>query len=557
MAAISIAVIGAGPSGLFFCHSIEKIAQKSGRKIAVTCFERSSQPGGIWRMANASAEDNTTDMYDALWSNGDSHSKEFYDYTYDEHFGGPVPVYLKRQEILDYILARCRKNCPDFFEKYAQFRKEVEHVVYDYSKRQFDITVKDLNLSTKDVKHFDKCIWACGENSKRNIPSNLVQMFQDGGYKGKVIHSAETKNFKENVQGKRILLVGGGYSAEDLALQAIKHGVEKVYVSCRSMSDEICSTKNWPMDKVEILYLQEPKKVTKNGRCIQFHEVTWTIDGYVPDTGEVESEIWDIDTVILCTGYKINLDMIDPSLNKGFPHSGYGPDYKFKVPSGWKMPPNEFDHLVGDVPLAKDIRYLPNYIHPEFYRGVLISNPNMMFIATYGSYVPLLACEAYAWLLACYASGEVELPSRDEMNAFNEAETLAMLELSYFRYLMDANYWKAVDNLEDFWPEDGMSTPELWDEAHYEECILGYKRLAQVLKDANYPFDLGTREKLNKNTKAILWFGELSYNHRYKLEPVGDEKNWKTYRDYEDAESFYSLHTGTRCIPLNKRWIDM
>jgi hypothetical protein len=181
----------------------------------------------------------------------------------------------------------------------------------------------------------------------------------------------------------------------------------------------------------------------------------------------------------------------------------------------------------------------------------------MMFIATYGSYVPLLACEAYAWLLACYASGEVELPSRDEMNAFNEAETLAMLELPYFRYLMDANYWKAVDNLEDFWPEDGMSTPELWDEAHYEECILGYKRLAQVLKDANYPFDLGTREKLNKNTKAILWFGELSYNHRYKLEPVGDEKNWKTYRDYEDAESFYSLHTGTRCIPLNKRWIDM
>jgi cation diffusion facilitator CzcD-associated flavoprotein CzcO len=96
---LSIAVIGAGPSGLFFCHAIEYYLKKqlqgskssAQREVKVVCFEKSSQPGGIWRAASdPSSIYDATDMYDKLWTNGPSHLTEFFDYTYDEHFGRPV-----------------------------------------------------------------------------------------------------------------------------------------------------------------------------------------------------------------------------------------------------------------------------------------------------------------------------------------------------------------------------------------------------------------------------------------------------------------------------------
>ena len=83
--------------------------------------------------------------------------------------------------------------------------------------------------------------------------------------------------------------------------------------------------------------------------------------------------------------------------------------------------------------VADSVRYNPCYVHPELYRGVLISNPNMMFVSTYASHVPLMACEVYAWLLAGYATGWVEMPTPDEMRNLNETHALAMFELPYFR----------------------------------------------------------------------------------------------------------------------------
>ena len=94
---MKIAVIGGGPSGLFFCHAIEKIQRETGKLFSVTCFEKASQPGGVWR---ACTDENSTEMYEALWTNGSSHCTEFHDYTYDEHFKKPVTVYLRRQDLL-------------------------------------------------------------------------------------------------------------------------------------------------------------------------------------------------------------------------------------------------------------------------------------------------------------------------------------------------------------------------------------------------------------------------------------------------------------------------
>jgi len=556
MAPLSIAVIGAGPSGLFFCHAVEYAMKKTGRAVSVTCFERSSQPGGVWRAADTNATKETTEMYDKLWTNGASHCTEFFDYTFDEHFGSgnPVSVYMKRQDLLEFILGRVQKHTPDFFEKYVQFNTEVKHVVYDDTNQRFNVTIQDRTTAEQEpeLRHFDKCVWACGENGKQKMPESLVGIFRDGGFQGRLIHSADTAHLERDVRGKRILLVGGGFSAEDLALQAIKLGVEKVYVSCRYNSAEICWTENWPMDKVELLRCQVPTKVTEQGNCIQFQEVEYTHAGYEIPYDDVETELRDIDTVILCTGYDVNLDMMDESLRKyGFPESSDKVEARLKVPEGWKMPENCMSKWTGDVALSNTVNYYPAYVHPEFYKGVLISNPNMMFVCPYSSYVPLLAADAYAWLLAGYATGALEMPTQEEMRKRNDAEALMMLGTPYFRYYMDANYCKKVNNLEDFWPEDGEN-PDAWDKVETEEWILSMKRLAQIMQDGQYPFSLGNYEELNENGKAFIKFGDADYEHRAGLRP----SDWKTFRDVDDADQFYSLHTGTKAVPLQRRWMD-
>ena len=67
----------------------------------------------IWKAANPASSADNINMYAALWTNGPSHCTEFSDYTYDEHFGGPVSVNMKRADILGYMLGRVQKNCPD------------------------------------------------------------------------------------------------------------------------------------------------------------------------------------------------------------------------------------------------------------------------------------------------------------------------------------------------------------------------------------------------------------------------------------------------------------
>jgi thioredoxin reductase len=562
---LSIAVIGGGPSGLFFCHAIEYYLKKelqepkssAQREVKVVCFEKSSQPGGVWRAASDRSSIDATEMYDKLWTNGASHLTEFFDYTYDEHFGRPVSVYMKRQDLLDYILGRVTKNCPDFLEKYVEFQKQVEHVVYDDDSNRFNVSVRDLNSSVTTLRHFDKCIWACGENGRRNFPLKLVSLLRDGGFRGRIIHSAETATLEEDVKGKRILIVGGGFSGEDLALQTIKLGVEKIYVCTRNNATEICWTKHWPMNKVKLLRCQEPLAVTENGRCIQFMEVGWTPYGYVRYGDEVESEVRNIDTIILCTGYHTNLEMLDPSLRQGFPKAESLVEETYKVPDGWTMPPNVLTKYTGEVEVSDQVRYYPCYVHPNFYRGVLISNPNMMFITTYGAHDPLLACEAYSWLLAGYATGHVDMPSPERMREMNLNEALDLFKLPYFRYLTDDNYWKKVDNLENFWSDDPEVRSPVWDEVEYEEYIQATKMLARVMQEAKYPWSIGTYEELNENGKELIRLGDLAYEHRANLKPVGDEKDWRTFRDVDNAGEFASLFTGTKAVPLDGRWMDM
>ena len=48
-------------------------------------------------------------MYRYLWSNGPKECLEFADYTFDEHFGQPIPSFPPREVLYDYITGRAKE----------------------------------------------------------------------------------------------------------------------------------------------------------------------------------------------------------------------------------------------------------------------------------------------------------------------------------------------------------------------------------------------------------------------------------------------------------------
>merc|ERR1719510_353907 len=106
-------------------------------------------------------------------------------------------------------------------------------------------------------------------NGRPMMPKSMLNMFREGGFSGRMIHSSDTVNFEDDVKGKTILLIRGSFSGEDLALTAVKCGVEKVYISSRN-PNVVSWTAAWPYNKVEVLEQQLPVRVTEDGRCIQF-----------------------------------------------------------------------------------------------------------------------------------------------------------------------------------------------------------------------------------------------------------------------------------------------
>ena len=137
-------------------------------------------------------------MYEALWTNGPKELFEFFDYTHEDHFNQSLPAFLPRQLVLEYILARVQRNEPEFF-KSARFNTNIEYVTFNKSMKKFEVTVNDLTLHQKSTLHFDKCIWAAGDNSLASIPSSVEAVLQNGKFRGKMMHSSAAGNYRSEV----------------------------------------------------------------------------------------------------------------------------------------------------------------------------------------------------------------------------------------------------------------------------------------------------------------------------------------------------------------------
>jgi trimethylamine monooxygenase len=306
-----VAVIGAGPSGLSALRAFAAARDKGESIPEVVCFEKQADWGGQWNFTwrtglDARGEPVQSSMYRFLWSNGPKECLEFADYSFEEHFGKPIPSYPPRAVLADYILGRAEKSGLRDWVRFEQPVRWVEAA----PEGGFTVISNDLKQDRVVKEHFDHVIVANGHFSVPNVPEfEGVTEFE-----GSVIHAHDFRNAEE-YKGKDILIVGASYSAEDIGLQCKKYGANSVTFSYRTAAQGF----DWPEGMEE-------------------HPLLTRIDGSTVHFSDGTSK--DVDAIILCTGYQHSFPFLADDLKLRTHNRLYSPGlYKGVV---WNENPDLF-----------------------------------------------------------------------------------------------------------------------------------------------------------------------------------------------------------------------
>lgn len=282
---VRVAIIGAGPCGLAALHFFEK-AKLAGESVPdVVCFEKQSQPGGLWNYDWRTGLDEHglpihNSQYRYLWSNGPKECLEMADYTFADHFGGAIPSFPPRAVLESYIKGRAAK---EDLNRYIKCSTVVSSVDYDETKKSFTVKTRDLKADTDASDTFDYVIVATGHFSIPNFP----QYPGYDNFPGRILHGHDFRDALE-FKGQTVLIIGGSYSAEDIALQCYKYGAKEVIVTNRTQMGF-----KWPKGVREVKCLTHVA-----GSVVHFGDGT---------TAEV-------DAIVSCTGYKHHFPFMPDSL---------------------------------------------------------------------------------------------------------------------------------------------------------------------------------------------------------------------------------------------------
>lgn len=221
----------------------------------------------------------------------------------------------------------------------------------------------------------------------------------------------------------------------------------------------------------------------------------------------------------------------------------------------WEMAPNHLSELFDDDGIEPQTHLESDEVDvcPGIYRGILISNPNMMFLKEGCFSLPLFEIDVRAWFFLNHIIGGYELPSAEKLDRINLEVVKKGMDIPDIRYMMDYNYQHEFRKLGlEHWANDDNDSRII--KYSKEASRFLYKQLAQEQIDGAYPFTIGTSEALNEKGELLLEMDQMSYNGRTGLKNVNGD--WKTFRDVDPA-GFKSIHTGNEAVHLKSDWIDL
>jgi trimethylamine monooxygenase len=229
-----IAILGAGPSGLAQLRAFEAAHLNGAEDLPeIICYEKQTEIGGMWNYTWRTGLDQNGEsvhgsMYRYLWSNGPKECLEFADYSFEEHFGALIPSYPPRAVLKDYIMGRINNQN---ISKYIRFECPVRWVDFNEGTKMFTVTVMDHKTGKQETNKFDYVVVATGHFSTPNMPHfKGLEKFP-----GRVMHAHDFRDALE-FKDKDVLIIGGSYSAEDIATQCYKYGTNSVTISHRTQA---------------------------------------------------------------------------------------------------------------------------------------------------------------------------------------------------------------------------------------------------------------------------------------------------------------------------------
>jgi cation diffusion facilitator CzcD-associated flavoprotein CzcO len=332
-----ICVIGAGAAGLCAARHLLD------RGLAVDVLEREADIGGIWNPGLPIAR-----VYASTEMISSKPFTQFPDFPMPDHF----PDYPHHTQVLAYL-----RSYSEAFElgEHIELRTGVDRVEPEEEHEgegEVDPGVAwRVRLESGQARRYDAVVIANGHNHTPRWPS-----FQ-GRFDGQTLHAAHYRTpaiFEE----KRILVVGGGNSGCDIAVEAAQHAAA-TFLSLRRGYHFIPKyVFRWPVDQVgDVLHrLRFPlwlrraiarivlRAVRGNPRrsglprpdhaLFETHPVVNTLlpryvrHGHIgirPDVERLDGDAVvftdgrreQIDVIVYATGYRIHVPFLDPALLNG------------------------------------------------------------------------------------------------------------------------------------------------------------------------------------------------------------------------------------------------
>jgi cation diffusion facilitator CzcD-associated flavoprotein CzcO len=206
-----VCVIGAGPSGL----AAAKNCLESGLEVVV--FEKNDKVGGNWvfnaSTGHSSVYENTHIISSKAWS-------EYEDFAMPDDY----PDYPNHRQLQAY------------FEAYARRFGLFDHIRFGTTVRRVTRAPSggwDVQWSSEGgeagvtTTHFDALMVANGHHWDPKLPE------YEGAFSGRFLHSHDFKGVTEEWRGKRVLVIGAGNSACDVAVETARVA-SRVCLSMRS-----------------------------------------------------------------------------------------------------------------------------------------------------------------------------------------------------------------------------------------------------------------------------------------------------------------------------------
>ncbi len=207
--AATVCVIGAGLSGLATAHAL------SARGIDFVCLEKAPDVGGIWRRPGAGERG---PAYLSLHLNT---AKQLTGYA-DFPMPSELPLYPRHSDVAAYLRS---------FAEWAGLLPHVELRTEVLSVRQDDAGAGAWSVVSRDARgevterRFEQVIVASGHNSEAALPNPLPP--GSGSFSGRILHSMDFHDGAD-FAGQRVVVVGLGASAVDIAADLSRHAAQTV-----------------------------------------------------------------------------------------------------------------------------------------------------------------------------------------------------------------------------------------------------------------------------------------------------------------------------------------